>query len=414
MTGILVNGLWQGAIIVALATLVTRYLVRESAATRYAVWVLSLLALVVVPAITLLAPLHVPALDRSAAAGAAGQIRITLVEAARVADRAWASRLLAELWAIGAIVMLVRLGLSALRIERIRTLATPVIAGSEAVLASDDIAIPIATGVLAPAVIVPSALLERLSAADLRRVIAHERAHISRKDVAANYAQRIFEALLWFNPWVYAISNRLIHEREAACDDLAIAATGESHEYAACLASLAQTIARRSSPLLSPSVFGSRRALIERIERLVSGAAHRTVEMNYGALAITAALFAGATLLLQLFSPAIASPVGSASGSPAVFAAASCANPQTPAIVTNPAVPDFPKNAHPKKPALVRVGIAADGSVTSVTLVQSSGDALANQSAVDAAMHSTYHPATRDCTRVAGSYLFRVEFAPNP
>ena len=49
IANVLFNGLWQGAVLVAIAWFLTRLIPRSNAATRYAVWFLTLLALAVVP-----------------------------------------------------------------------------------------------------------------------------------------------------------------------------------------------------------------------------------------------------------------------------------------------------------------------------------------------------------------------------
>ena len=49
IANVLLNGLWQGVPLVAIAWLVTRLIPRSDAATRYAVWFVTLLALAIVP-----------------------------------------------------------------------------------------------------------------------------------------------------------------------------------------------------------------------------------------------------------------------------------------------------------------------------------------------------------------------------
>lgn len=406
---ILFNGLWQGVIIYCIAAILTRMLSRESASTRCAVWLIALLAVVVVPVVTLLWPVHLSAFDSSVSSGTPSRVRITLIALSTAADRSWILWPLLAVWLLGVVVSLVRLALSAIRIERIRRTALPVIVNAAAILSSPDISTPIAAGVLSPVVILPHDLVDKLVPDDVNRVVAHERAHIARNDVFANYVQRIVEAMLWFNPSVYAIGHQLVKEREAACDDAAVRATGESHEYAVCLATLAQSIVQSQTPLTSPSVFGSRRVLVTRIERLLADSAHRKVTFNAYALVAATAVFVAITLALQAFSPAFAaSPV--AVGGPATVAGA-CT--PTDAVVTNAAMPDVPHDARPKRPTLLKVTILPDGTVPRIDMLQSSGDWKADTAATVAAEHSTYKPASRNCKAVTGAYVFRVEYAPS-
>jgi beta-lactamase regulating signal transducer with metallopeptidase domain len=406
---ILLNGLWQGVAIFSIAALLCRGLRRESASTRCAVWLVALLSLAFVPVITALWPLHLPAFQNSVSSGAPARIRITLVALSTAADRSWIVWPLLVLWQCGVALSLLRLAVSAVRIERIRRNALPTIIGPKAVLVSAEITTPVAAGIFSPVVILPHDLIDRLSHVDIDRIVAHERAHIRRNDILANYVQRCIEAVLWFNPAVYAVGHQLVKEREAACDDAAVQSTGASHDYAACLASLAQSIARPQTPLVSPSVFGSRRALVSRIERLLNESVTRKYRLNGAALAVAVAVFVAMSAAFQAFSPALAAsadvPVAATS------VAAACA--PTEAIVTNPAMPELPADVHPKRPTLLKVSILADGAVSRIDMLQSSGDRKTDGAVAQAASNSTYKPATRNCKAVPGAYIFRVEFASN-
>jgi beta-lactamase regulating signal transducer with metallopeptidase domain len=361
----------------------------------------------VVPVATVLWPVHLPAFDSTVSSGTPKGVRITLITLSAAADRSWVLWPVMVLWLCGVVVSLLRLMFSAIRIERIRRTALPIIVDGGAVLSSPDISTPIAAGVLSPVVILPHGLVDKLAPGDVNRVIAHERAHVARNDVLTNYVQRIVEAVLWFNPSVYAIGHQLVKEREAACDDAAVHATGESHEYAVCLATLAQSIVY-SQTLTSPSVFGSRRALVTRIERLLAGSVPLKVTFNAYALVAATAAFGAVALMLQTFSPAFAAS-SDAVGGPSTIAGACAA---TEAEVTNPAIPNVPPDARPKRPTLLKVTILPDGKIPHIDMVQSSGDWKADTAATDAAEHSTYKPATRNCKAVTGAYIFRVEYAP--
>ena len=131
------------------------------------------------------------------------------------------------LWLIGIVIQGSRLMVSFVRIERIRKNAEPIDVCGERVLASDEVTIPIAAGFLNPVVILPKRIVDKLAPGDLERVVAHERAHISRNDVAGNLIQRLVEMVLFFNPWVHVVGRNLIKEREAACDDMAVATNGQ-------------------------------------------------------------------------------------------------------------------------------------------------------------------------------------------
>jgi TonB family protein len=418
---VLFDGLWEGAAVIAIAYLVNRCVPQRNATTRYAVWFATLLALLVVPMLTVLSN--------------AGALLLAAVQPhAAVAEHAWkislfpaqplvhgaagffapALRWILALWLLGAGLCFARLGASLVRIGRIRKRATPSRAAGD-VLISADVTIPIAVGFRKPAIIIPKHLFETLAAADLDRVIAHERAHLRRHDVPGNLVQRLVEAILFFNPWVYVAGRNLALEREAACDDWAVCKTGDAGEYAAFLATLARRVCRTRAPLATPSALGSRHELVERIERL-AGSAPRGLTINYYVIGGTVMIFVLLTLALEAFSPALAFAPAQSVSTRAVpgsaVATAACAKPNVDALVTEPAEPQMPHGVKAGGSVVLAVTIAPNGSVTHLSLRKSSGNAQIDRSAADAALHSKYSPKRVDCKAVVGSYLFRADFAP--
>ena len=283
----LLNGLWQGALIVAVAAAITILVPQRYAATRYAVWFAALVALAVVPLSGLLS-LGLPQGTVFFSLSRTTTVATHVVSRAAGASGVW----LGLLWAAGASVCLLRLACSYVRIARIVRFAEPAPAYGERVFTSRAIAIPISAGILRPVVILPADFPETLDAGDLQAIVAHERAHIARGDLLANLVQRTLEALLFFNPWAYAIGRQLIKEREAACDDWAVRASNDPARYAACLASLALRNPRVRAPLFTPSAIGSGRLLAGRIARILDGKAGQ-MKTNYFVLATAVALFAG-------------------------------------------------------------------------------------------------------------------------
>jgi bla regulator protein blaR1 len=404
----LLSGLWQGALIAGIAALAARLVPRRHAATRYTVWFASLLALAVVPFSTVWHPAAafaaLPApVERTAA--------VTSLVTARAADASgsW----LTLLWLAGVAVGVLRLCFSYARIERIVRAATPAPELGPDVLLSDEIAVPIAARLFRPVVIVPAYLPASLERSDLESVVQHERAHIRRMDVWGNFVQRSIETLLFFNPWAYLIGRQLVKEREAACDDWAVAATGRPDRYASCLARLAQGAAPARVPLLTPSAIGSRRVLVGRITRLLDGKAAQ-LKVNYLLPTASVAAYLALAVLLQTTNglASVASP-----GKTETVAAAkvSCTFPNgyAGAKPVNPAMPDIPQSANvPNLSAEVLVTILPDGRPSNPRIVKSSGSAAVDKATIDAAMASTYTPATAACKPVADDYLFKVATGP--
>src|SRR5690606_32606100 len=92
--------------------------------------------------------------------------------------------------------------------------------------ASTRVDVPTAIGWLRPVVLLPTSALTGLTTAQLELILAHELAHIRRHDYLVSLLQGVCEALLFYHPLTWWLSRSLRVEREHACDDLALAATG--------------------------------------------------------------------------------------------------------------------------------------------------------------------------------------------
>ncbi len=413
--GILFGGLWEGAAIVALAYVIARTLSRD-ATTRYAIWFAALVALAVAPVLTRLSNTGSRLLAAVQPHAAPAKWTITLLPAPmHELGGFWnqAAPWIILAWSLGAGVGILRLITSMTRIARIRKEATRLSAARDDVLVSSSVTIPVAIGLLAPAIVLPKALVDALTPADVERVIAHEQAHLRRHDVAGNFVQRLVEAVLFFNPWVHLVGSALLLEREAACDDWAIAKMGSADEYAALLASLAVRVRQPRAPLTTPSALGSRHAVVSRIRRL-GGGARRSLTLNYYVVGGTVMLFAILLLALEAFSPAMAfAPAQTITSTPATASIAStCAKPNVDATVTSPAMPKMPHGLTVKGTATVLVTIAPNGSVKSASVSKTSGNAAIDNAVLDAARQSKYSPKLVNCQPVQGTYLFLAAFKP--
>jgi TonB family protein len=423
------NVLWQGAIICVVSLFALRLMPTGSAATRYAACFAALLALVAVPVLTTTVPLDVM-LAALAPSGGSSQAHFSLVPLAPLPATAtawlsWPSGIhstlvsvaLALLWSAGACLSLIRLGLSLARIAQIRRSATEIArVDNVPIFASPDLGIPIAAGLLAPAVLLPRDFAQTLNANDRRCTIEHELAHLRRGDVAGNAVQRVLEALFFWNPWMYVVGRHLVVEREAACDDWAVNRLGEPNSYAFCLAELARRIVDSRSPVITPSAVGSRNALLARIERLMCERVPGQSKLNYLAVGGIAVLFAVMALVFQTIAPAQAQatlPHASVAGILQI-AQAACKKPNADPEALNPAAPDLPKSQWPSKnvSAVVAVTVGSDGKAHGARVYKSSGNPNIDRAVLTAAEKSTYTPRLINCQPHSGVYLFKADFGP--
>jgi len=136
-------------------------------------------------------------------------------------------------------------------------------------VASDTSLEPGVFGVVRPVLLWPRDIDTRLDDAQVHAILAHELAHVRRRDNLTATAHMLVEAVFWFHPLVWWIGTRLVDERERACDEEVVRLGHEPHVYAESILKTCQFYVE--SPLSCvPGVTGS--DLKKRIERIM---AHR-------------------------------------------------------------------------------------------------------------------------------------------
>jgi Zn-dependent protease with chaperone function len=129
---------------------------------------------------------------------------------------------------------------------------------------------PLVAGHLRPVILLPLGTISGLSQAHLEAILAHELAHIIRRDYLMNLIQSITEILFFYHPGVWFVNACLRTERENCCDDMAIALCGSPLTVAQALTSLAELGHDRTPvPRLAVAAVGPDGSLLSRVQRLV-------------------------------------------------------------------------------------------------------------------------------------------------
>ena len=129
---------------------------------------------------------------------------------------------------------------------------------------------PSVARVFRPVVLLPAALLGRLSQAELDAVLAHEREHIARHDNLKAHVHHLVATLFWFHPLVWFIGRQLRDERERACDEAVIASGHDPGEYAAGILAVCRHCAAVHSRHAVAALAGD---LTQRVRDILKGAA---------------------------------------------------------------------------------------------------------------------------------------------
>lgn len=95
--------------------------------------------------------------------------------------------------------------------------------------------IPLTIGHFKPLIIFPVGILSQIPPDQVEALIAHELAHILRRDYLINIFQNVMDIIYFFHPGIRWVSHQVRNERENCCDDIAVDSIGDSLNYARAL-----------------------------------------------------------------------------------------------------------------------------------------------------------------------------------
>jgi beta-lactamase regulating signal transducer with metallopeptidase domain len=272
-----IDAIWQGALVVFASVLCLRFMPRVSAAHRFALWISAFAAVAALPFLPFLVHrlssgefeasvlptvMAKPWLQIDSRWGLAVAAVWLVASALRAADLAFHSLRLCRLWK------------HAVPVEvdtNLRTLAAAVCPTRRAIeiCTTRELDRPSVIGFLAPRILIPDWLLERLSPGELDHIVLHELEHLKRRDDWTNLLQKFLLVLFPLNPALAWMERRLCREREMACDEGVVHQTQAPSAYAACLTSLAERSLKRRTQMLSLGVFERRPELVHRVHSIL-------------------------------------------------------------------------------------------------------------------------------------------------
>ena len=391
---VLLDFVWQGALVGCETALLLLALRNARAETRYLVACSGLLLCLLWPAATLALRLSHGA-DAGASALPLGPL---LAGGATQAD-GWRDILQGNLswvvgaWALCAAALALRMVLGLLWIgraarrdsgnaqwqARLDRLAHGFgIARGVRLQVVDGLASPVTAGWWKPVVLVPASLVSGMPPQLLEALLAHELAHVRRCDYLVNLVQSVIETLLFYHPAVWWISHRIRVEREHIADDLAARRIGEPRRLALALSELEKL--QFSNNTLAMAANGG--DLMQRIKRLVRPTPDMQA-LNWKAAIPVLGL--AATMLVGCAQTPVADSAADAVTTPPLAQFNSCAKPM------------YPAEALAKRlqgTVTLQFKVEPDGSVQDSKVMKSSGDASLDEAARVAIAKCTFTPAT--------------------
>jgi beta-lactamase regulating signal transducer with metallopeptidase domain/HEAT repeat protein len=283
----------KATVILLVALGITLSMQRASAGARHLVWLVTVAALLLVPALTAWAPIPVrllpavastpvavpsgedktwktvgdatlPNPTTSAPAATAPEIPSATVEELTGFSAMTGISILFAIWASVLLVIAGSLGYSAVVVRRIVNRArlldsedwlTPLWEVSDRLaldepprlLRSEDAKMPFACGLFTPTIVLP-AECDGWSLDRRRAVLLHELAHVRRHDLVGHTMGRVACAVYWFHPLVWTAAKQLRSESERACDDLALSCGARATDYAEHLLDIVTSVRRDATP----------------------------------------------------------------------------------------------------------------------------------------------------------------------
>lgn len=132
------------------------------------------------------------------------------------------------------------------------------------VVSSPDVTAPTVLGWHRPVIILP--LAAPVDGPGVDGCFLHELAHISRRDVPWFVTSRVLQLVWWWHPLLWLAVRGLRDTAEQACDDWAVALSGQAKPYATLLVQYAEAAAGTGLALGSKG-----RALTTRVRRILAG-----------------------------------------------------------------------------------------------------------------------------------------------
>jgi TonB family protein len=269
MLGYLLNSLWQVPVIFAAGWMAARMARRSGPELEHRVWVIALLLQVVLPAcrFRLGSLIHeIVGLILRGSVGAGGEVRVTVgAGVPNGLSIAWLSNevlaVVAMVYGCSVLYFAARLGWRMARTWQMERQAKAVMLTGDAMrrwercgrlfgcaaaraAESDVIGGPVTVGVWSNVMLVPPGFLDSIAEEDVDVVMAHEFAHMRRRDFVKNLIYEVLSLLVAYHPALWLTRARVAESREMVCDAMAAEAVAGTERYARSLLRLASLLVK--------------------------------------------------------------------------------------------------------------------------------------------------------------------------
>ena len=272
---------------------------------------------------------------------------------------------------------------------------------------------PVTVGVWRRVLLLPPKFLEQISEGDMEAVMAHECAHMRRRDYLKNMLYNLLSLPVKYHPALWFTYSRMAESREMVCDAMAAEAVVGRERYARSLLRLASMVANRTPArtLHAIGIFDANtfeRRVMKLTSRRVEIAGTRRIAIVAACVMVGVATCASALALrMEVRSGAAAQPVNNANKT------------DGPDEITYPVLvyqtqPVYPAQAKADKNTLngscvVSMTVDEEGVPTDLHIVKSLR-ADYDQSALDAVREWRFKPAQKNGRPVVTEIKTEIHF----
>jgi TonB family protein len=299
------------AVILMSAAVLSLLLARGSASLRHAIWILALVSASLLPVATPFVPqLEWSALPEASTSviflappnsAAASTVHAESNHTPRAAPAQVSFLWPVFIWLLGVAVLLTRLITGAIKVRKMAENAIPAVGTwkeecanlsgafgirrSVRLLFSSTRVSPLTWGVWRHTILLPSHAAQ-WSVERRRLVLAHELAHVKRRDALMQIIVQMICGLYWFNPLVWYATHRVRIERERACDDHVLRLGAVAADYADHLVQIARSLRDRSAFSLPAVSMAHPSQLETRLVSILDARVRRRTLSRIGATAL--------------------------------------------------------------------------------------------------------------------------------
>ncbi|ADW69997.1 M56 family metallopeptidase [Granulicella tundricola] len=422
LLGYLLNSLWQLPFLFAAAWLAALALRPFGPTVEHRVWAIALLLQSLLPALSLASFQWLTSLApwfSQAGPTAPGQVSVTVGPGLAAGNVTLSTSLLtgiAVLYTLAIAFFLIRLIRRAGTVLHLRRTAVPTLLTPEAeavwqqccrhfnlitpnaptVALSLTVLGPVTFGLRRPVVLFPSGMIPSLPLPQLEAVMAHECAHLYRKDFALNLLYEAASLLISFHPILWLTRERLIETREMSCDHLAAQLVGPT-PYGQSLLRLASLLitgrsarAPHAIGILDANIFERRIMKLTEKTKPLAGTRRTLILAACTAFAL-ATCGSALALRLNVATPTSTSTLNgkdsNQAGTAKIAGGVMAGNILT---KSQPKYPEQAKKDHIQGAVLLHAIIGKDGTIENLTVI--SGPQELQTSALDAVRQWVYKP----------------------